>query len=1040
MGGSAGTLRTAGAEYKYWTAEEKLENEKCEKIQKDAAKYVTSYLYYNVPCVVKKVNKDPTSPIWIELAPEVVKDRKVDTVVLKSVPTGVSVDKDGNMKAFFEKTRVEYEFSLGDVKAALGYAILDKTDIHTRYCPPPKQIRLDAFDSTSMSLSWEYPQVPGLTHQVEVQLMLMSSDPRKDKATLEEGMWQTLYTKNWESKDFFSYKFEKLLPGQRFVFRWRYHNFLGWSPYANISDVCQTLPDRPTTPKVPYCAATFADSAQLYWSAPTRDNGKPVFEYRLRGKTSGGCFTEYYRGKMKSTLLVNLEPETWYSFEVSAVNSVGESEYSEGVSVQTKALFNIVEYGAKKNRRMSTEEDQARRVALACRDAWIERWDPKTEQYFYFNRITGTRQLQVPEILALKAESVEVDEEEEARKQADIKFRTKRFRLVKGMHKNAHGAQQFTTSRRPSHTEEDDDDDERSRPPHQQTYPITVRRNMLLYDGFVRLGTVPVDAMYKRLKVEFEGEPGIDSGGLGKEAFLLISREAMQYCGGHHRGWMRQLEDTFDEKKRKIAGGLFFCEISENDKKPKENPGDGQSNDASHMSMTDARKKAAELLHEAETGESKDGDTGKQQGKKKKGEGASKYRGRRKRAQSDDEKYDLPEDAMHEIAAGSGKSTVETQIESTSSSTGNVKGPDATQPGIGMPSAGITAATAVELEKHPQFCGPRFAYFMGRFIGKALYDRQLIDMNLSPLLYRHMLGGKAYELPLSSYEEKPSANDGELSGGETDCRGSVNQSSDDQNDSAMPETKDEGAKKEPTPSKAFLNELRVIDETMYNSLNWMLSNDITDIIYETFTVEALGQQINLCPDGASRDVDNENKWEYAKLLVQYKAKYAISDMLHPFLQGFHELVPLQCLQDAHISITELDLMLNGRPILDVEEIRAYCIYQGAHAGSEEDLLDAGIVPFGEKHVTVTWLWQVMRDFKEEERRSLLKFFTGSAKVPLDGFDPPLNITEGCDMLRDSLPKAHTCFNQIVLPEYTSYEKMKEKIRFAIVNTEGFNLA
>lgn len=35
--------------------------------------------------------------------------------------------------------------------------------------------------------------------------------------------------------------------------------------------------------------------------------------------------------------------------------------------------------------------------------------------------------------------------------------------------------------------------------------------------------------------------------------------------------------------------------------------------------------------------------------------------------------------------------------------------------------------------------------------------------------------------------------------------------------------------------------------------------------------------------------------------------------------------------------------------------------------------------------------------KEENRRDLLKFFTGSTRIPLDGFDPPLNITEGVDM-------------------------------------------
>ena len=36
--------------------------------------------------------------------------------------------------------------------------------------------------------------------------------------------------------------------------------------------------------------------------------------------------------------------------------------------------------------------------------------------------------------------------------------------------------------------------------------------------------------------------------------------------------------------------------------------------------------------------------------------------------------------------------------------------------------------------------------------------------------------------------------------------------------------------------------------------------------------------------------------------------------------------------------------------------------------------------------------------KEENKRDLLRFFTGSTRIPLDGFDPPINITEGVDML------------------------------------------
>lgn len=58
---------------------------------------------------------------------------------------------------------------------------------------------------------------------------------------------------------------------------------------------------------------------------------------------------------------------------------------------------------------------------------------------------------------------------------------------------------------------------------------------------------------------------------------------------------------------------------------------------------------------------------------------------------------------------------------------------------------------------------------------------------------------------------------------------------------------------------------------------------------------------------------------------------------------------MHLLQDAGITADELDLILNGRPALDVEEIRAYCMYQGGSSSSS----------FGEGHKTVVWLWQVV---------------------------------------------------------------------------------
>ena len=372
-------------------------------------------------------------------------------------------------------------------------------------------------------------------------------------------------------------------------------------------------------------------------------------------------------------------------------------------------------------------------------------------------------------------------------------------------------------------------------------------------------------------------EEGIDSGGVAKEAFLLISRQTAQYCGPSFRGWMMF---TPDKEKGTL---LYFCDEGMFDKR------------------------------------------------------------------------DSKSDRSDKIVRNNDDS--------------------------------ISLASVLELEKL-NLNGPKFSYFCGRLLGKALFDRQHVDFPLCPLLLKLMVNGFA---DIENQFKKLSVRDSSVIVDD------------------------------------LFHHLNDLDFDYSKSLKWMLENDITNVLYENFSVEVGNQVIALCDGGIKKEVTENNKWEYVNLLIQWKALYSVSKCLAPFLQGFHELIPLQLLKENNISHEEIDLLLNGRKRINIEEIRAYTIYQG----SKE---------FSEKHIVVIWLWQIFRELEVEEQCLLLQFFTGSERVPLDGYDPPLNITEGIDMSFDSLPRAHTCFHQLVIPSYTSYTIMKDKIRYAINNTEGFTLA
>lgn len=91
---------------------------------------------------------------------------------------------------------------------------------------------------------------------------------------------------------------------------------------------------------------------------------------------------------------------------------------------------------------------------------------------------------------------------------------------------------------------------------------------------------------------------------------------------------------------------------------------------------------------------------------------------------------------------------------------------------------------------------------------------------------------------------------------------------------------------------------------------------------------------------------------------------------------------------------------------------------------------------------------MLRSFSQEERALFLQFVTGTAKVPLDGF----KALQGSDGVKrfnihkahngaHLLPTAHTCFNQLDLPEYSTEEVLREKLLVAIKEGgQGFGFA
>ncbi|KAF9049777.1 hypothetical protein BJ165DRAFT_1608842 [Panaeolus papilionaceus] len=264
-----------------------------------------------------------------------------------------------------------------------------------------------------------------------------------------------------------------------------------------------------------------------------------------------------------------------------------------------------------------------------------------------------------------------------------------------------------------------------------------------------------------------------------------------------------------------------------------------------------------------------------------------------------------------------------------------------------------------------------FFKFVGRVIGKAIYDGRLLDAYFARSLYRQLLG-------------KP-----------VDYR-----------------------------------DVEWVDPEYYKSLCWILENDPT-LLDLTFSVEAdefgVNRIVSLKEGGETISVTQENKREFVQLSAQYRLYSSIKDQIESLSNGFYEIIPKDLI--TIFNEQELELLISGTPDIDVDEWRSATEYSG-YTSSDPNIV---------------WWWRALKSFNREERAKVLSFATGTSRVPLSGF-LDLQGVQGVQKFSihkaygepDRLPQAHTCFNQIDLPQYTSYEMLRQQLLLAInEGGEGF---
>jgi ubiquitin-protein ligase E3 C len=309
--------------------------------------------------------------------------------------------------------------------------------------------------------------------------------------------------------------------------------------------------------------------------------------------------------------------------------------------------------------------------------------------------------------------------------------------------------------------------------------------------------------------------------------------------------------------------------------------------------------------------------------------------------------------------------------------------------------------------------------FLGRIIGKCLYEGILVDVSFAPffLLKWALTGGSGSATKESSY--RADIND------VRDLDPGLYQ--------GLVGTLTSAFSKSSLLTISQLQLKNYPGEVEDFSLNFTVTDTITipDLARPKGGEKTITITRDLKPDGSNIAVTNQNRLVYISYIARHRLQSQPSLQTNAFLQGLGQIIQPSWL--SMFNQAELQTLVGGDACeIDVADLRRNTLYSGVYAIGDDKL----------EHPTIQMFWQVLQSMPNEDRQKVLKFITSTPRAPLLGFshlNPRFSIRDS-SADEDRLPSASTCANLLKLPRYSNIETLREKLLYAINSGAGFDLS